>query len=420
MKVLMLGWELPPLQVGGLGMICYELVKELSRRNIPVTYIMPLGPNNAHSEFARLIVAEKHYLGKHIKSNIISIPGAFMPYQSPEDYEKAYQLRLLKRKNNGKVTKEDLYGPNLPIEIDLYAKRVYNIVSDLDFDIIHAHDWLTYPAAIGIADKIGKPLVVHIHNTIYDRYLGNSSQWERDIEYNGLKRADIVIAVSHYIKKTIVDKYGIDPNKVRVIHHAKNTLIGNLKDLTPPNFKDKKVVLFTGRVTIQKGVEYLIMAAKKVLEKRKDVIFVILGGGDPPYLKRMMNLTAQLGISKNVLFNGRHYSLEEGKALYKIADCYVMPSVSEPFGIVPMEAMKYGTPAIVSKQSGVSEALKTMFKVDFWDTDEMANKILNLLSYHVLHKQMKEQGIIEIENMTWEKPVNQLIDSYNEAINMKK
>jgi len=191
-------------------------------------------------------------------------------------------------------------------------------------------------------------------------------------------------------------------------------------DIPAPNFKNKKVVLFTGRVTIQKGVEYLIMAAKKVLEKRKDVVFVIMGGGDPPYLRRMMDLAAQFGISKNVLFNGRPYTLEEGKALYKIADCYVMPSVSEPFGIVPMEAMKYGTPSIVTKQSGVAEALSNVFKVDFWDTDEMANKILNLLSYNVLHKQMKDYGMIEIDNRTWEKPVNQLIDAYNESMNMHK
>ena len=420
MKVLMLGWELPPLQVGGLGMICYELVKELSKRNIPLTYIMPLGPDDAYSEFARLIVAENHILGKKIKSNLISVPGAFMPYQTPESYEKEYHLRLLKRKGKGKVSKADLYGPNLPTEVDLYAKRVYNIVDELDFDVIHAHDWMTYPAAIGIANKTGKPFVAHIHNTIYDRYLGNSSKWERDIEYSGLKRADIVIAISHYIKNIIINKYGINPNKIRVIHHGKNTLIDNLKDIPEPNFKNKKVVLFTGRVTIQKGVEYLIMAAKKVLEKRKDVVFIILGGGDPPYLRRMMKLAAQLGISGNVLFNGKPYSLEEGKALYKIADCYIMPSVSEPFGIVPMEAMKYGTPTIVSKQSGVSEALNTVFKVDFWDTTEMANEILNLLSYDVLHKQMKDYGVLEVENMTWEKPVNQLLDAYNEAINMKR
>ncbi len=420
MKVLMLGWELPPLQVGGLGMICYELVKELSKRNIPLTYIMPLGPEGATSEFARLIIAENHFLGKSVKPKLISVPGAFMPYQSSEHYEEEYQTNLLKRKGRGKVTKEDLYGPTLPTEVDLYAKRVYNIVDELDFDVIHAHDWLTYPAAIGIANKTGKPLVVHIHNTIYDRYLGNASQWERDIEYNGLKRADIVIAISHFIKNIIIAKYGINPNKIRVIHHGKNTLIGNLKDIPAPNFKDKKVVLFTGRVTIQKGVEYLIMAAKKVLEKRKDVVFVIMGGGDPPYLRRMMDLVAQYGISKDVLFNGKPYTLEEGKALYKIADCYIMPSVSEPFGIVPMEAMKYGTPSIVTKQSGVAEALSNVFKVDFWDTDEMANQILSLLSYNVLHKQMKDYGIVEIENRTWEEPVNQLIDAYNESINMKR
>jgi len=416
----MLGWELPPLQIGGLGMICYELVKELSIRKVPITYIMPMGPEDTDSEFANLIIAENDKLGKNIKfPEMIRVPAFFTAYQSPENYSQSYKDYISKRKNNLELTKKQLYGPFLSVEVDLYAKRVYNIIDKLNFDIIHAHDWITYPAAIGIAEKTGKPLVVHIHNTIFDRYLGNASSWERDIEYNGLKRADLIIAISNYVKNTLIEKYGISPDKIRVVYNAKNTMINNLENIQAPNFVNKKIVLFTGRITVQKGVEYLIQAAKKVLEKRKDILFVIMGGGDKQYFEEVVNLVASLGISKNVIFTGKPYSLQEAKSLYKIADCYVMPSVSEPFGIVPMEAMEYDTPCIISKQSGCAEVLKNTLKVDFWDIDELANKILSVLSYDTLNKQMSQQGKIEVEKMTWKKAVDKLINIYTEAINMK-
>ena len=420
----MLGWELPPLYAGGIGMVCWEMIKEFSNQGIPVTYIMPMGPEEGISnDFAKeVIIAENHKIGKAIKigknANIIKVPAGFHAYQSPEEYEKSYDNLIENATNSknkiskNKISRSTLYGPNLFAEVDLFAKRLYNMTDDFDFDVIHAHDWMTFPAAIGIADKTGKPLIVHVHNTIYDRYLGNASNIEKDIERNGMIRADRIIAISGYVKDMIVNKYDIDPAKIRIVHNAKNTLMEAVPDAGPINIKDKKVVLFTGRITVQKGPEYFLYAAKKVLEKRKDVVFVMAGSGD--MMSQMIRLTAELDISQNVLFTGR-YNPSQGKSLYKRADCYVMPSVSEPFGIVPLEAMAQGAPCIISKQSGCSEVLGHVLKVDFWDTTEMAAKILSVLQYSVLNKQLKKYGLTEVNNLTWDKSIHKLLNVFGEV-----
>ena len=415
----MLGWELPPLYGGGIGMVCYEMIKELSAKGIPVTYIMPLGPDgNFTSPYANVIIAENHFLGKKVRPNIVNVPAFFSAYQSPEEYEEAYENFILKGKNNNRNYRSELYGKHLFIEVDLFAKRLYNMANQFDFDVIHSHDWMTFPAAIGIADRTGKPLIVHVHNTIYDRYLGNASKHERDIEYNGLARADKIIAISNYVKNMIIDKYGIDPNKISVVHNAKNTYMTNeVKEKYMINIKDKKIILFTGRITIQKGPEYFVYAANKVLEKRKDVIFIMAGDGD--MLNRMINLTAQLGIAKYFIFSG-WYNMEQAPSLYNSADCFVMPSVSEPFGIVPLEAMANMAPCIISKQSGCSEVLNHVLKVDFWNIDEMADKIIAILSYSKLNHQLKIYGKKEVDNLTWDKSVDKLLNVYQDSINMKK
>lgn len=255
---------------------------------------------------------------------------------------------------------------------------------------------------------------MHVHNTIYDRYLGNASQHERDIEYNGMKRANKVIAISQYVKDMIIKNYGIDPNKIEVVHNAKNTYMNSQENQVENysiNLKNKKVVLFTGRITIQKGPEYFLYAAKKVLEVEPETIFVMAGSGD--MLNRMINLSAQLGINKNMIFTGR-YNMAQAKALYSAADCFVMPSVSEQFGIVPLEAMAQNAPVIISKQSGCSEVLKNVLKVDFWDINEMANKIISVLRYTSLNNQLRQYGKVEVENLTWDKSVKKMIQIYQD------
>lgn len=401
-------------------MVCWEMIKEFSNKGIPVTYILPMGPEEGISnEFAKeVVIAENHVIGKQVKmeknTNIVKVPAGFHAYQSPEEYEQAHNSFITNVANSkNKISKSTLYGPNLFAEVDLFAKRIYNMVDDFDFDVIHAHDWMTFPAAIGIADKTGKPLIVHVHNTIYDRYLGNASNIEKDIERNGMMRADRIVAISNYVKEMIVNKYDIDPVKIRIVHNAKNTLMEAIPDAGPINIKGKKVILFTGRITVQKGPEYFLYAAKRVLEKRKDVIFVMAGSGD--MMSQMIRLTAELDISQNVLFTGK-YNPSQGKSLYKRADCYVMPSVSEPFGIVPLEAMAQGAPCIISKQSGCSEVLGHVLKVDFWNTQEMAAKILSVLQYSVLHKQLKTYGLDEVNALTWDKSINKLLSVFGEVL----
>ncbi len=411
MKILMLGWELPPLYVGGIGLVCYELLKEFSNKDIEVTFVMPLGPEEGlSSDYANIIIAEHCVVSKKFKIKKIKIPCLAKPYQSPLEYIDEYKRfsKLFSSRNE-----LNLYGSNLFQEVDLFAKRLYLIADKLDFDIIYAHDWMTFPAAIGVKHKTGKPLIVHVHNTIFDRYLGNASKIERDIEFNGLNQADKVIAISNYVKSRLIDKYRINSSKIVVVHNARNTYFDSINSYQKFSIGNKKVVLFAGRITIQKGPEYFLYAAKKVLEKRKDVVFVMAGSGD--MLSRMIDLSASLGIAKNVLFTGR-YNYEQIVSLYARADCFVMPSVSEPFGIVPLEAMANYAPCIISKQSGVSEVVKNVLKVDFWDVDEMANKILSVLSYKTLKKQLSVYGKREVDSLTWDKQVDKIIDVFRSVI----
>jgi glycogen synthase len=407
MKILMLGWELPPLYAGGIGMVCYDLLKELSKQNVDVVYMMPFGPTTISSDTrAKIITAESRL--PSIKATIHKIPTLFTAYDSPASYEKTVTT-FEKGYDTKEWVKKPLYGKNLFEEVDLFAKRVYELIDDEHFDVIHAHDWMTFPAAIGAADKKQKPLIVHVHNTIFDRYLGNASSHERDIEYAGLIRASKIIAVSQYVKNTIVAQYNIDEAKIEVIHNAPNSLIRQSKSSQKNIEVPGKMVLFTGRITIQKGPEYFLHCAKKVLEKEPQTTFVMAGSGD--MFEKMVQLSAELGIGKNMLFTG-FYNMDEAKALYERADCYIMPSVSEPFGIVPFEAMDHRTPTIISKSSGCSEILSHALKVDFWDTHEMANKVISVLRYPPLSKSLAENGRNEVSVLNWEKPATQCIELY--------
>jgi glycogen synthase len=408
----MLGWELPPLYAGGIGMVCYDLLKELSNQNVEVTYIMPFGPDDINSDTrAKIITAETKL--PVVKATIHKVSTLFTAYDSPQSYEQT-ATQFSKTYESKPWVKKPLYGKNLFQEVDLFAKRVYELIDDVEFDVVHAHDWMTFPAAIGAADKAKKPLFVHVHNTIYDRYLGNASEHERDIEYNGLVRANKIIAISHYVKNTIVAKYGIDPQKIEVIHNAPNSLLReNTISQKSVDIAHDKVVLFTGRITVQKGPEYFVNCAKKVLEHNPNVTFIMAGTGD--LFNRTVDMAASQGIGHKFLFTG-FYDMQQAKALYNRADCYIMPSVSEPFGIVPLEAMEHGTPTIISRTSGCSEVLRHALKVDFWDTDRMANLVLSVLKYPVLHQTLSEEGQKEVCAMNWTKPAQQCINLYNQHI----
>ena len=278
-----------------------------------------------------------------------------------------------------------------------------------DFDVIHAHDWMTYPAGMVIAKMSGKPLVVHIHSTEFDRSGEHVNQMVYDVERAGLHYADRVIAVSRLTQKTVHERYGVAAEKTCVVYNAIEQGRDAFTTEDGTVIKDERLVLFLGRITMQKGPEYFLAAAKKVLEVLDDVKFVMAGDGD--MIRQTIELAAELGIGQKVLFTG-FLSGDEVDNIFKMADVFVMPSVSEPFGLVPLEALRNDVPVIISKQSGVSEVLTHALKVDFWDVDEMANKIIAVLRHRPLHATLREHGNYEVRNFAWADAAQECLEVY--------
>ncbi|MCX8147095.1 MAG: glycosyltransferase family 4 protein [Candidatus Woesearchaeota archaeon] len=396
MRVLMFGWEFPPYSSGGLGTACEGIVKGLSNKGIEIIFVAPKTPKS--SEKIKFISAFDNVTFKHIPSLISS------PYMTEEDYKKEI-ISISSEK------RQTIYGRNLFHEVYLFSERAKQIAKKEKFDIIHAHDWLTFKAGIKAKEISKKPLVIHVHATEFDRTGGNGiNPYVYDIEKEGMQKADKIIAVSNYTKNIIVSKYGIDPEKVEVAHNA--------VDFTKKEFKDAKIgcfdkiVLFLGRITLQKGPDYFIYAAKRVIDVYPNAKFVVVGSGDmEPFI---IEKAAELGIADKVLFAGFLQGEDVDRA-YQMADVYVMPSVSEPFGITPLEALKNNVPVIISKQSGVSEVLHHALKVDFWDIDELANKIISTLRFSELRDELRQNGINDVRKLSWDITAEKCIGVYNKV-----
>ncbi|MFH1073436.1 MAG: glycosyltransferase family 4 protein [Nanoarchaeota archaeon] len=405
MKVLMFGWEFPPVISGGLGTACYGLTKGLSNNNVEVTFVMPTGPSDTHHDHLNVIVADK-ILFDHVK--LKRIPSLLVPYLTSGGYDQNYRKLLMKYQSAGH---SPLYGQNIFEEAYRFSEIAKLIAQVEDFDVIHCHDWMTYQAGIKAKEVSKKPLVVHVHATEFDRTGFNSvNQYVYDLEREGMHKADRIIAVSNYTKEVITKHYGISPEKVEVVHNAVE--FTNYPDLNPIK-KHDKVVLFLGRITLQKGPDYFIEAAKKVLERDQNVKFIMAGSGDME--NRMIERAAELGIANKVLFAG----FLKGEAIdkmYKMADLFVMPSVSEPFGITPLEALRNGTPVLISKTSGVSEVLSHCLKADFWDVNELSNKILSVLHYNSLKSELRDNGNLEIRKFNWDIPAKKCLAVYQSVL----
>ena len=376
MKVAMIGWEYPPFKAGGLATHCYGLTRSLADKNVKVDFYMPKTKHSTGSDKNNLNIKE---VGE----------AEIFPYDRPDCKEIAGMFY------------EAVYRYN-----NLVVKRVKaNIKAQGKYDAIHCHDWLTMKAGTALKESTGIPLVLTVHSTEYDRsgwiY---PNQWFIDLEREGMEKADRIIAVSHFTKRVIVDKYGIHPDKISVVHNAVYPI---------PEGHKQEIVLFLGRLTIQKGAEFFLRAAQKVKDYEPDAKFVVAGTGD--MLPRLIGQALDLGISDKVIFTGR-LTEDEVKHIYGISSVYVMPSVSEPFGITALEAISAGTPTIASKTAGFSEAFKNCLRVDFWDPDEMANKIVSLLRYDPLHRTLAEQGKQEIDLFTWDRVADKTIDVYNGVI----
>ncbi|MEM4240020.1 MAG: glycosyltransferase family 4 protein [Candidatus Woesearchaeota archaeon] len=399
-RVLMLGWEFPPYKTGGLGTACYGLTKGLARNGVQVTFVMPVAPQGAKAEFVKLLGANQ--FSKNIK--VLKVPSTLAPYQTADQYAEDY----------APLSTKGVYGKDIYTEARRFARIARIIAGKEKHDVIHAHDWMTYEAGIEARKVSGKPLVVHIHATEFDRTADNPNTYISHIEYQGLKEADLIIANSNFTKNNVMKHYKIPGEKIRVVHWG----IEEDNPCYHTNYrsqlnKNNKIVLFLGRITIQKGPDYFIEVAKKVLAFEPNALFVIAGDGD--MMPRIINRAHELGIADRVVFTGFLQGADVHKA-FQMADVYVMPSISEPFGLVALESLKNRTPVIISRQSGVSEVLKNCLKVDFWDINKMTDMIVNVLRHSELHQELSERGHAESNRFNLDEPARKVHDAYKEVI----
>ncbi len=411
MRVLMLGWELPPMYAGGVGVVCDELARALTKKGVEVTFVMPSGPNNfSVDHIKKLLIANNLFSDAKIK--IRKVDSLLSAYQTSEQYANDYKHAL---KFGGDSSDKALYGKNMLEEVYRFAAKVALIAEEEEFDVIHAHDWTTVPAAIAAKNVSGKPLIDHVHITEFDKSGGLHANSEiYKIEKMGMDQADRIIAISHLIKNRCINHYFADPNKIRVVHNAATTMDENYSCDGGALKEKDKIVLYAGRVTIMKGPDYFVDAANLVLQKNPNVTFIIAGAGD--MLVPCIEKAAQYGISHKFIFHG-FYNLDEREKFFSMADVFVMPSVSEPFGVVPFEAQIKNTPCIISKQSGISEILNHCIKIDFWDVKKMASNILALLQYPTLNKTLTANGYHEAKSSTWDAPAQNCINIYQELCN---
>ncbi len=480
MRVFMLGWEFPPFIAGGLGTACAGLTKSLVKQGHDVTFVLPQPVPEGHQSHVRLIgprvlakrvehlrsssargeeqplpvsvakreedirmleefrvvqeraIATSSYPGVDAHDTLSRVvrrvsetdPGARLTHEDPHADPVLTNLRSSSAAMLADAMQEALdslgelgvadhgYSGDLFGDAQRYARLASALAIHEHFDVIHAHDWLTYHAGVAVRALTGKPLVCHIHATEFDRSGEHINQGVYDIERMGLSSADRVIAVSRLTKAIVHSRYGVPDSKIDVVYNGVEQ-----DQAQPPQGaaieKDEKIVLFLGRITMQKGPEYFIRAAKRVLEVEDKVKFVVAGSGDMAV--RMIEDAAAQGIGHKVLFTGFLRGRDVDR-VFQMADCYVMPSVSEPFGIAPLEAMRNDTPVIVSKQSGVAEVLTHALKVDFWDIDEMANKIVAVLRYPPLSSTLREHGRFELRGLSWDGAAEKCVKSYARAI----
>lgn len=438
MRVFMLGWEFPPFISGGLGTACYGLTKAMSSIGTDICFVLPRPVSTPFSTHVRLVSprapatpeapSTEFRLDEFERVTFRAVNAALTdPYQDAEDFTRRLRAEHAARAEQNPLEHAPAgetfapakggaaapYAGDLFIEVQRYASLASEIARQEDFDVVHSHDWMTFPAGLAVAGIKGVPLVVHVHSTEFDRAGLNIDQRIYDIERRGMHGAIKIIAVSYLTKNLITHHYGISADKVEVVYNAIDVNGNGFDEEKYRINKDEKIVLFLGRITMQKGPEYFLAAAKKVLEVMDNVKFVMAGSGD--MIRRTIEMAAAMGIGHKVLFTGflRGGDVEK---VFKMADLYVMPSVSEPFGIAPLEAMSHDVPVIISKQSGVSEVLTHALKVDFWDINEMANKIIAVLRHPPLASTLRQHGNFEVRRMSWTDTARSCVKVYEDAV----
>lgn len=426
----MFGWEFPPHIAGGLGTACYGMTRGLARNDVEVIFVVPRAYGDEDQRFVRVVNAsdvetlggrDREFSTEFLdKVSFIHIDSNMVPYISPEEYA-VYHDEFVRRGETRRET--DLwrkrytfsgkYGANLMEEVARYAMVAAQVARDLEgqFDVIHAHDWLTYFAGIAAKRVSGKPLVVHMHATEYDRSGERVNRQVYDIEKAGMQAADRVIAVSDLTRRIVVERYGIEARKVVTVHNA--VRFGSKEEKAPERSVDEKIVTFLGRITYQKGPDYFVEAAAKVLARVPNVRFVMAGSGD--MMQHVVRRVARLGIADRFHFTG-FLRGEEVQRMFRLSDVYVMPSVSEPFGISPLEAMRSGVPVIISRQSGVAEVLDYAVKINYWDVDALADAIYGLIAYPALGRMFATKGLEEVNGLKWSSAAAKIKAVYEAAV----
>jgi len=426
MRVFMLGWEFPPFISGGLGTACYGLTRAMDQLGMEVTFVLPKMVAGQYATHVKLLTPQSRNSDPSFAFNDLknvrfcSIASALQPYSTPETYYQRIEETLRQKQllHGGKITSASQlmdskdYSTDMYSEVHRYAAIAAELAHNRQFDVVHAHDWMTYPAGVAVAATSGRPLVIHVHSTEFDRSGEHVNQMIYDIEREGMERADKIITVSHFTRNIVISRYGISGDKVEVVYNRVERSGSWSLDETGID-KDEKIVLFLGRITMQKGPEYFLQAAKKVLGVMDNVKFVMAGSGD--LMHRSIEMAAELGIGHKVLFTG-FLRGEDVQKIYKMADLYVMPSVSEPFGIAPLEALDNDVPVIISKQSGVSEVLMHALKVDFWDVKEIANKIIAVLKFPPLQMTLRSHGNFEVRRLRWKDAAAKCARIYDETL----
>ena len=419
MKALMFGWEFPPHILGGLGTASYGLTRGMALQpDMDITFVIPKPWGDEDQSFLKIVGAcntpiiwrDVDY--NYVKNRLGEKMSTGEYYKLRDNIYADFSYRGVN--DLGCIEFSGRYPDNLLEEINNYSIVAGVIARAESFDVIHAHDWLTYPAGIHAKQISGKPMVIHVHATDYDRSRGNVNPEVYAIEKNGMDFADHIITVSNLTRNTVIEKYHQDPSKVTTVHNAVEPLSQDIVSIQDKRGVKDKVVTFLGRITMQKGPEYFVEAAAKVLEKADNVRFVMAGSGD--MMDQMIRLAASRNISDRFHFTG----FMKGKQVYEVlksSDVYVMPSVSEPFGISPLEAMQCGVPSIISKQSGCAEILDYAVKVDYWDIEAMADAIYGIITYPAMYQFLKEEGKREVDNIKWEYAGQKVRRIYDQVMN---
>lgn len=418
MRALMFGWEFPPHILGGLGTASHGLTRGMAMQSdMDITFVIPKPWGDEDQSFLQILGAcNTPVVWRDVQWDYVS--ERLSKYMNPQIYfdlrDNIYaDFNYIGTNDLGCINFSGRYPDNLLQEINNYSIVAGVIARTYNYDIIHSHDWLTYPAGIHAKNILRKPLVVHVHATDFDRSRGNVNPQVYQIEKDGMDHADHIICVSELTRKTVIDKYFQNPSKVTTVHNAVEPLSQEIVALSPQRGSNDKIVTFLGRITMQKGPEYFVEAAASVLQKAKHIRFVMAGSGD--MMERMIYLAAERGISDRFHFTG----FLKGKQVYEMlkrSDVYIMPSVSEPFGISPLEAMQCGIPTIISKQSGCAEILDKAVKIDYWDVDGMADAIYSICTYPAMAEFLSREGKAEVDEIKWEYAGQKVREIYNQLV----